>query len=238
MSRGWTALASAALLAACITESEVVSGTGSGSDGASGEASDATGATADGGESESESGAPCSECGEECVDLSSDPRNCGECGRDCDGDERCVSGECRLECGGGCGATAICVDDSCVCKPGLSGCDGACVDLDADAEHCGACGVACEGTTCINGQCQTGACDPAQTSCAGACVDPESATEHCGACDNPCAQDELCVEGNCRDVSASACASCPCEECDGDRCCAYESLPTALCVEADECPAP
>jgi len=34
-------------------------------------------------------------CDNECVDLSSDPRNCGYCGRGCFSVETCVSGDCR-----------------------------------------------------------------------------------------------------------------------------------------------
>ena len=39
-------------------------------------------------------------CGESCIDLSSDPDNCGKCGNVCGNGENCISGSC----------VAVCVD--------------------------------------------------------------------------------------------------------------------------------
>lgn len=39
------------------------------------------------------------------------------------------------------------------CENGFTACDGACVLLDSDAEHCGACGHDCFGATCNAGMC-------------------------------------------------------------------------------------
>jgi hypothetical protein len=53
-----------------------------------------------------------------------------------------------------------------VCRDGLTACEGECVDLTADDEHCGACGHACKdpfGT----GHCLEGAC-PSTIWCGGA----------------------------------------------------------------------
>ncbi len=41
-----------------------------------------------------------------------------------------------------------------VCDADLAACDGACVDLQADAKHCGACGHDCFGGVCDLGTCQ------------------------------------------------------------------------------------
>ena len=41
------------------------------------------------------------------------------------------------------------------CDPKLDACGGSCVDLDADAKHCGACGH-----DCLGGQCTLGVCQP------------------------------------------------------------------------------
>jgi len=94
-----------------------------------------------------------------CVDLSSDPANCGACGH---------------ACGGG-----TCVNGSCVCNPGYTACNGACVDLQSDPTNCGACGYDCDANTGFEG-CRNGACcfpngsacffvGPDATCCSGQC---------------------------------------------------------------------
>ena len=61
-----------------------------------------------------------------CVDLMSNPNNCGTCFNVCSGS----------------GMTISC-------------CDAACVDNTSDPKNCGACGVVCEaGTTCVANVCQ------------------------------------------------------------------------------------
>lgn len=73
-------------------------------------------------------------CGGVCVDLGSDPGNCGECFNECLGLTTCVEGVC-------------------VCPQGMVMCDGACVDLDSDAVNCGSCGRDCLGSACAGGLC-------------------------------------------------------------------------------------
>ena len=49
-------------------------------------------------EADVDEGAACvdaSSCEASCVQLSSDPRNCGECGHSCDTGEVCVNGNCQ-----------------------------------------------------------------------------------------------------------------------------------------------
>src|SRR5690606_12697461 len=59
-------------------------------------------------------------CGEgNCVDLSSDPRNCGACGIACASGEACVDGACSTSCAEG---EVVCGDR--------------CVDLRTDLAHC------------------------------------------------------------------------------------------------------
>jgi len=61
-----------------------------------------------------------------CVDLESNPNNCGTCFNVCTGS----------------GMTISC-------------CDAACVDNTSDPKNCGSCGVVCEaGTTCVANVCQ------------------------------------------------------------------------------------
>ncbi|WP_437677561.1 MXAN_6577-like cysteine-rich protein [Sorangium sp. So ce131] len=112
------------------------------------------------------------------------------------------------------------------CRDGLSLCDGQCVDTQANADHCGACGDACaEGQGCAEGRCQggeggeggggeggggaggeggeggrgesDGGCDEGETDCAGVCADLESNPRHCGACGEECAEGQICADGEC-----------------------------------------
>ena len=83
---------------------------------------------------------PHTECGSSCVDVSTDGKNCGECGNECGF-------------GGGCNG------GGCICLSGGTWCgEGECVDLRSDKEHCGECGNTCgDGTYCEGGECHGGA---------------------------------------------------------------------------------
>jgi hypothetical protein len=59
-------------------------------------------------------------CGASCVDLGTDPGNCGTCGHTCDASEVCNEGRCASTCAGG-----------------LLRCGGSCVDPATDEAHCG-----------------------------------------------------------------------------------------------------
>ncbi|HEU0114300.1 MAG TPA: MXAN_6577-like cysteine-rich protein [Thermomicrobiales bacterium] len=67
-------------------------------------------------------------CAAGCVNLASDPANCGACGTACAAGQTCFNG--------------ICANEH-RCDPGLTRCGDSCVDLATDAANCGACGVAC-----------------------------------------------------------------------------------------------
>jgi hypothetical protein len=80
------------------------------------------------------------------TDVSSDPPNCGTCGRACDGahgNVLCVAGECTVD---------TCNVNRGDCDGvGLNGCE---TNLSIDVAHCGACGRACDaGSMCANGEC-------------------------------------------------------------------------------------
>jgi hypothetical protein len=74
-----------------------------------------------------------------CVDVTSDPNNCGGCGV-------------------ACGAGAACQMGVCIagCAAGQIQCGGACIDASADNQNCGACGNVCSmGFVCTAGVCQS-----------------------------------------------------------------------------------
>ncbi len=122
-------------------------------------------------------------CGGECVDVTSDPMNCSNCGI-------------------ACGAGYACVDSGCLC---IMRCNGVCADLDSDAMNCGACNHACRaGDFCRGGRCFTPPCPTGSSFCtAGGCVDLDTDVSNCGSCGHACPIDQpYCVAGAC----TSACA--------------------------------
>ena len=134
-------------------------------------------------------------CGEACVDLDSDPANCGECGLTCEVGEVCDDGTCT----------------SVGCSGELVDCDGACVDTRTDASHCGRCGNECPpGNDCFDGECVCQhedppvACEPGLTCCLhvipefGGCVDTAYDVQHCGSCNHACSFPfPVCIAGVC-----------------------------------------
>ncbi len=79
---------------------------------------------------------PCDyECNFECVDLLTDPVNCGGC------DVVCPAG-------------TTCENGSCQCPGTNELCEGACVDVLTDRHNCGGCGILCT----FDSQCVAGTC--------------------------------------------------------------------------------
>ncbi len=133
----------------------------------------------------------------------------GECDKDDDckarGECVCLEGRCvPAEPGGSCALP----DD---CGLGETNCDGDCVDLDTDPEHCGACYTECDpGEDCAGGDCRCGsepACAAGWACCAEACVDTDTDPAHCGGCTMACEPGEVCIGGDCRCGSEPACAA-------------------------------
>jgi hypothetical protein len=111
------------------------------------------------------------ECSSRCVDLSSDPANCGACGMACATGATCGAGVCATTTPTGCTknsdcpAGEECVDNACAspvdagrdaatCAAGEVDCSGTCVDVSTDSANCGGCGMRCGApATCVSGAC-------------------------------------------------------------------------------------
>ncbi len=173
--------------------------------------------------------------GEECVPSCFD-RHCGDDG-----------------CGGVCGYCEdgmTCEDGTCVpdCPAHLAECDGKCVDLSSDREHCGECGYRCwPEEECMNGVCEVISCTP---DCAGRECGPDSCGGSCGECgEGQVCDDGVCVagcgvgltecNGACVDLSSDSdnCGACgvtcdPGDECVGGNCVASNGNGNGLVVLA------
>jgi hypothetical protein len=156
-------------------------------------------------------------CGRNCVDVYTDPQNCGVCGQICGCDGGCPDGS-------ACFAYDVCVPvvcgadsdgDYCLidADAGTTGvcCSGSCTSY-YDSQNCGTCGRACApGDSCIGGSCATlRACNATGdyclvdggtpgTCCGSVCVDISSDPRNCGFCDLSCPAGSSCSYYACYD---------------------------------------
>ncbi len=165
------------------------------------------------------------ECGGACIDVSSDPANCGGCNISCASTQTCTGGQCLTKqcpagktlcgdtcvdvttdgkncgaCGTACPDTEVCLFGSCAltCDVGLAKCNGGCVDLLKDHDNCGGCGKTCAvDETCASGLC----CGAGESNCSGVCADTQNDPQHCGTCTTKCGQGESCNGGQCGSCS-------------------------------------
>jgi hypothetical protein len=162
-------------------------------------------------------------CGTLCVDLQTDPANCGMCGNPCASGELCSAGQCALVCGSGttqcgnvcvdtqvdpsncgmCGTAClggeVCGAGQCalVCPNGTTKCGNSCVDLQTNPQHCGTCAIACNpNQPCFNGQCYLN-CPMPTINCNQLCKDITSDPQNCGGCGITCDAGDFCVNGVC-----------------------------------------
>ena len=165
-------------------------------------------------------------CNGSCVDLQSNPQNCGACDQACGATQTCENGKCICIAGGeACGNGCCGVGEAC--------CNGACVDLRTDSQDCGACGHACNpAQTCQAGQCVcpgggeacgSGCCAAGQTCCGGHCVNTASDPQNCGSCGRACQYGGAFLGG---------CANSRCICPNGSQYCYYNSLGDVQCCSA------
>jgi hypothetical protein len=126
--------------------------------------------------------------------ISTDPDNCGACGRACAAHEGCVRRACT---------TATCHDGYADCNHiSADGCE---VDVASDVNHCGGCNATCDlanaTPSCAAGACAIATCNAGYADCDGIAANgcEVNLAENCGACNpcddgNPCTRD-LCFTG-------------------------------------------
>jgi len=112
-------------------------------------------------------------------DFTRDPRNCGECGFNCQPAQVCWDSLCALD-----------------CPAGLTRCEQYCADLQTDPARCGGCERPCDfahaAASCADGACLLGACEAGWvdldeidgTGCEYACT--PSGPELCNGLDDDC----------------------------------------------------
>lgn len=131
-------------------------------------------------------------CGNTCVNLSNDPRNCGGCGVIC-----------------GIGYFETCRNGRCQCSnSSQTKCGNSCFNLNSDNSNCGGCGVRCSpysGETCRNGRCECSSLS--QTKCGDWCVNLNTDNSNCGGCGVACGFGESCRNGQCASTSVATSAT-------------------------------
>ena len=154
-------------------------------------------------------------CNHWCVNLSSNNKHCGRCGKCCPKNSVCKGGKCKKvksqkppvhkppvhkpQCGSkkSCG------------KGGKKCCHGMCSDLKNDSHNCGQCGKKCgSGSFCCKGKCKSSTnqhcgkwgkrCHFGSVCCKGECkFVHKSDSQNCGACGKKCPKGVKCKMGMC-----------------------------------------
>lgn len=93
-----------------------------------------------------------------------------------------------------CGASSGTLD----CPVAQATCNGTCVDLTNNPDHCGSCTKACTvDQVCGNSVCSS-SCPSDQMDCSGTCADLTHDPNNCGACGKVCDSSDTCVASECQ----------------------------------------
>jgi hypothetical protein len=178
-------------------------------------------------------------CGSACVDLTSNPANCGACAHSCDSGKTCNGGACVVDncmapttlcgtacvnlttdanncgaCGAACGGGRNCVAGACQCPMGLTLCGTQCTNLQTDPANCARCSNSCNGGSCMNGGCS---CSGGKSLCNGTCVDYATDLDNCQGCGKVCAAGQTCGASGCTcPAGQKACGTAGCIDITGD----------------------
>jgi hypothetical protein len=171
-----------------------------------------------------------------CVNLQTDPHNCGQCRKSCPQGSVCCNGVCVdatapnydcTECG--CAGGMICQSGSCQCPSGKTNCGGYCTNTSTDWSNCGTCGNVCPdlgNTYCQDGHCQC--MSYGDIICNDSCTNPYGDSSNCGACGNVCPPGTCCSGGVCvaTDVQndPNNCGSC------GNQCYSFNCCSNGKCA--------
>lgn len=149
-------------------------------------------------------------CNGACVDLATDPANCGRCGLSCLGGS-CVRGVC--DCGGGCPKGCLC----------FNGVDRAGCQFFQGPTHCDSDADCAIGSICIANT------DPAKQTCGVPCCSPDCAGKTCGAdgCGGTC--------GDC--PSGADCQNGQCVCAAGSKQCGQNCIDNGFCCTNQDCAA-
>jgi len=132
-------------------------------------------------------------CGNACVDVFTDKKNCGVCGRACRDQDICMDGRCGPACAGN----------------GTTLCNDLCIDLDTDIDNCGACGTECKtllpnakGSVCSGGECTLSGCKTDYADCDksfsnGCEIYLKNDANNCGSCGKKCPSGQVCYNKKC-----------------------------------------
>ena len=134
-----------------------------------------------------------------CINAKSD-MHCGDCNTRCTGNAQCRKFDPQEINENEQPSSAVSYQCECAENDNLF-CNGQCVNIQNDANHCGQCNRQCpkykgEQAVCIHAECQCPA--PAVLNAQGTeCFDFENDPKHCGKENNPCLFGTLCVAGKC-----------------------------------------